>query len=312
LPRVSVIVPAHNAAATLPETLGSLAGQTFADWEAVVVDDCSEDGTERAARGVDARIRVLRSAANLGPAGARNLAIELLALLDADDLWLPNYLAEQVALYDRALAEGRRAGIVACDAYLLSGERRLPRTYAETVGSPAGIGVGRLLRENPIYVSAMFPRALFDEVGPFSSECFGSEDHDLWLRIVETGREVVFNPRPLAVYRLRSESVSANAAGMARTGQATYRLALERGRLGRRQRVIARRELRLQRAVERAQGIAEAWRLGRRGEAARLAGRSLALFGVVALERPGRWSRWLRAARGGAVTPIERARRAAR
>lgn len=300
--RVSVIVPAHNAAATLPETLRSIAAQTFADWEAVVADDHSTDGTATAADGIDERIRVVSSGVNLGPAGARNLAIEhasgeLLALLDADDLWLPDYLAEQVALYDRALAGGRPPGIVACDAYLLEGDRRLPGTYAQTYGSPAGIGVDRLLRENPIYVSALFPRAVLEEVGPFSTRTFGSEDHDLWLRIVETGREVIYNPRPLAVYRLRAGSVSADRPRMARTAQATYRLALERGRLSPRQRRIARRELRLQRAVERADGISAAWRSGRRPEALRRAAAGLPLFVLVALERLNRWARWLRAAR---------------
>jgi glycosyltransferase involved in cell wall biosynthesis len=298
---VSVIVPAYNAAATLPETLRSVVGQTFIDWEVVVCDDQSADGTAAAVADLDDRIRMVESPVNQGPAGARNLAIrhssgELLALLDADDLWLPDYLAEQVGLYDRARTEGRRVGVVACDAYLLTDGQRLPQTYGQIFGDPAGIDVRRLLRENPIFVSALVPRAVVDEVGPFSTECFGSEDHDLWLRILETGREVVYNPQPLAVYRVGSESVSADTGRMARTAQATYRLALARGRLSAPERWIARRELRLQRAVERAHDIGAAWRAGRRRAAGRLAGRSLPIFAVVAVERPGRWSRWIRAA----------------
>jgi glycosyltransferase involved in cell wall biosynthesis len=304
LARVSVIVPAYNAAATLPDTLRSLAEQTFTDWEAVVVDDLSTDDTAAVAQGIDERIRLVRSPVNLGPAGARNLATEhasgeLLALLDADDLWLADYLAEQVGLYDRTSASGRPVGIVACDAFLLLGERRLPRTYGEVFGRPVGVTVAGLLRANPIYVSTLFPRAVFDEVGPFSTECFGSEDHDLWLRIVETGREVVYNPRALAVYRVASGGVSSDSAGMARTAQATYRLALERGRLGPRERRIARRELRLQRSVERWQRIVDARRAGQPRRAGRLATRSLPLFALVAAEHPCRWATWLRAARTG-------------
>jgi glycosyltransferase involved in cell wall biosynthesis len=302
---VSVIVPAYNAASTLPETLRSVVGQTYADWEVVVGDDRSTDGTVAAASGIDDRIRVVESPVNEGPAGARNLAIRhssgaLLALLDADDLWLPEYLAEQVALYDRTRASRRRVGIVACDAQLLEEGRRLPRTYSQIFGSPAGIDVSRLLKENPIYVSALFEREVFDEVGPFSTECFGSEDHDIWLRIVETGREVVYNPKPLAVYRVGSESVSADAVRMARTAQATYRLALARGRLSPSEQRIARRELRLQRAVEKAHAAALAWRQGGRSHAAGLAVRGLPLFAAVAIENPGRWPRWLR----GASSPL--------
>lgn len=301
-------MPAYNAEATLAETLRSVAGQTYGDWEAVVADDRSEDGTAAAAEDIDDRIRVVRSPDNLGPAGARNLAVEhasgeLLALLDADDLWLPEYLNQQVALYDQARGGGRRVGIVACDAYLETGGRRLPRTYAQTYGSPEGIDVERLLQENPVYVSALFARAVLDEVGPFAVETFGSEDHDLWLRILESGREVVFNPRPLAVYRIGEQSVSASRAGMARTAQATYRLALARGRLSPRERRIAQRELRLQRAVASADSVVTSWRSGRRGEAARVAARSLPLFVRVALERPSRWRRWAR----GAASPAPRA-----
>jgi glycosyltransferase involved in cell wall biosynthesis len=317
VPRVSVIIPAHNSAGTLPETLGSVVAQSFSDWEAVVADDLSSDGTADAAEGVDDRIRVIRSAVNRGPAGARNLALEhasgeLVALLDADDLWLPDYLEQQVALFDRASADGRAVGIVACDAYLLAGEERLPRTYSELYGTPAGIGVERLLRENPVYVSAMVARSVLDEVGPFSTETFGSEDHDLWLRIVETGREVVYNPHPLAVYRVGSASVSADGARMARTAQATYRFALARGRLSPRERRTAERELRLQRAVEAATEVRAAWASGERVRGVRRAARSLPLFTRVAAERRDRWGRWFAAARGKPRDPLESIRRTGR
>ena len=302
MPRVSVIIPAHNSVATLPETLGSVVAQSFSDWEAVVADDLSSDGTAGAAEGVDERIRVVRSEVNRGPAGARNIALEhasgeLLALLDADDIWLPDYLEQQVGLFDRASADGRAVGIIACDAYLLAGGERLPQTYGQLYGTPEGIGVERLLRENPIYVSALFARSVLDEVGPFSTETFGSEDHDLWLRIVETGREVVYNPRPLAVYRVGTASVSSDTARMARTAQATYRLALERGRLSPRERRTAERELRLQRAVEAATVARSAWSDGARGRGAWQAVRSLPLFARVAAERPGRWGSWLKRTR---------------
>src|SRR5688572_16829702 len=117
MPRVSVIIPAHEAADYLASTLRTVVAQSVPDWEAIVVDDASSDGTAEAAEGIDPRIRVFRSERNLGPAGARNLALEhaqgeLLALLDADDAWEPHYLERQLALYDRLRAEGCSVGVV--------------------------------------------------------------------------------------------------------------------------------------------------------------------------------------------------------
>ena len=94
-------------------------------------------------------------------------------------------------------------------------------------------------------LTSMAARAVVQEVGGFSPETWGTEDHDLWIRIVERGYRVVINPRPLASYRVGTgASVTANLEGMARTNQATYRLALERGNLDPKQQTLARRHLR--------------------------------------------------------------------
>jgi glycosyltransferase involved in cell wall biosynthesis len=299
VPRVSVIVPAHNAAASLRETLASVAAQSYDGWECIVVDDASDDCTATSAIGVDPRIACVRSDRNLGPAGARNLGLEratgeLVAFLDADDLWLPDYLTRQTAAYDAARAAGRRVGVVACDARLLGPDGPLPITYGDWVGRPGRVTLTRLLRSNTIFVSAIAPRALVCELGGFSSECFGSEDHDLWLRMLEEGYEVVYTDEPLAVYRLAESSVSANVLGMARTTQTTYRRALARHRLNLPQRMVARRYLRLQALVEDWETAAAALRAGERRRAAAVALRSLPLLARVVLEHPNRWPRWAR------------------
>ena len=104
---------------------------------------------------------------------------------------------------------------------------------------------------------------------------------------------MVDNPAPLAVYRLAGASVSSHRPGMARTNQATYRLALQRGRLTPAQRRLARQQLRLHEGVEAVELY-----LGNR--AARLSWRSLVQLGgglaalaVFAAEHPRRWPRWL-------------------
>jgi len=316
MPRISIVIPAHNAAPHLAETLDSIVVQIYEDWQAIVVDDASTDDTASLAVDRDPRIICMRSERLLGPAGARNLALEratgeLVALLDSDDMWLPEYLQRQVARYDAARARGEEVGIVCCDAYELRSAGVAEQTYSERAGWCDEITLTSLLRQNTIFVSAIAPRAVIEEVGRFSTDCFGSEDHDLWLRIVESGMTVVPAREPLAVYRISDSSVSADVLKMARTTQTTYRRALARGQLDRSQRRIARRELRLHRVVELWEEIAAA-----RRETGKFPGRAVIraapLGARVALERPGRWSRWLRTgiavSRGAPGAGVDRSR----
>ncbi|MFL5906719.1 MAG: glycosyltransferase family 2 protein [Solirubrobacterales bacterium] len=259
MPRVSVIIPAFNAEAVLPQALRSIRQQSFGDWEAIVSDDASTDRTAEIAGEFGERVRVVRSQRNRGPAAARNAGIEdssgeLLAFLDADDYWLPEFLSEQVRLYDRDRGESEAAGlgIVACDALIL-GEGGMARgTYRDRIPFDEPLTLPVLLKRNPIFISALVPRTAVEQVGRFSPECFGTEDYDLWIRLLEVGCRVAYNPRPLAVYRLAGAgSVSGDTARMARNTQVVYRRALERGRLSRHERRIASRELRVQELAER-------------------------------------------------------------
>lgn len=305
MPRVSVIIPAHDAEAHVEEALRSIQAQTCTDWEAIVVDDASSDRTAEKVHGVgDARIRLVQSAANVGPAGARNMGVtqargELVALLDADDRWLPTYLERQVARYD---AEERRrpgVGIVACDAFVAVGERIADATYLDGLPLPVhDLGLARMLRGNPIFVSAVVPYQAGEEAGWFDPALYGTEDHDLWLRILETGRRAVLNREPLAVYRLARDSVSSNLARMACNNQLTLERALLRGRLTPGQRRVARAEMRYNRALE----VVATAALDGRGW--RSAVRHLPLLSWVVLSRPGRWPGWWRALRArGRVAP---------
>src|SRR5438067_1945043 len=260
MPRVSVVVPARNAAPHIGEALSSIVAQTFGDWEALVVDDGSTDGTADVARAVDPRIVVLDNPHPAGPAAARNLAIarasgELLALLDADDQWLPSYLERQVGLFDSEQARAGRVGIVACDALILENGAIRREPYSAFAGSAADVTLETLLRSNPIFISAVAPRAVVLDAGGFEPETFGSADHDLWIRIAELGYRVVFNDEPLAVYRKHSSTISGDLVAMARTSELAYRRALERGRLTPAQRRIVRRSLLLQRSVRQVEEL---------------------------------------------------------
>jgi glycosyltransferase involved in cell wall biosynthesis len=298
MPRVSVIIPAYNAERYLADALRSVKAQTYQDWEVVVGDDGSTDRTVEIAAAFDGRVKVIRAEKNAGPATARNHAVaqasgELLALLDADDLWLPEFLQHQLSLFDKNQARYGDVGVVACNARVLGPDGFLDGTYAEHVGAPAEVTLPRLLKGNFIYVSALSPRAVVDEAGGFCPEIFGAEDYDLWVRVVELGYRVVATDRVLATYRLSPESVSADSASLARATQKVYRRALARGNLSRRERSIARRELRLQRAVER---------IGRSGLSLRTLVASAPLFALVALEHPTRWRTYARMLRRRELT----------
>lgn len=104
MPRISVIIPTHNRPVLLTEALTSLRAQTFTDWEAVIIDDASSPPVT--VEGLDTRIRVLRHNSSQGGAAAKNTGInsatgEILAFLDDDDLYAPQYLERALDILDR-------------------------------------------------------------------------------------------------------------------------------------------------------------------------------------------------------------------
>jgi glycosyltransferase involved in cell wall biosynthesis len=302
MPRVSVIIPAYNAEAHLEEALRSVQAQTYNDWEVVVCDDGSTDATFEIASGFGDRVRIVQHARNSGLAAARNSAIrqsngELLALLDADDYWLPAYLAHQVALFDEE-SRNNKVGIVTCNAHVLGPSGILHRTYAELIGAPANVTVARLLQANHIFVSAISPRIVVDEAGGFYEQLRRVEDYDLWLRVVELGYRVAATDEPLAVYRVTHGSLSQDPTAMAQASQVVYRRALARGNLTPRDRRVAERELRFQRALEQI--------VSTNGISYRRALRALPLLLRVAAEHPRRSGAVARRAlrRGQGVSPF--------
>jgi glycosyltransferase involved in cell wall biosynthesis len=293
VPRVSIVVPAHNSGVDLTAAVRSIQAQTYDDWEAIVLDDASSDDTFEIASSFGARVRAVRSERNLGPAGARNRALseasgELIALLDADDRWLPLYLERQVGRLDSERARGRPVAVVGCDARVVMGDRELPRTFLDQIRGPLEpITLERMLKGNCIFISALVLRAAGDQVGWFATDLYGTEDHDLWLKLLEQGNEAVVNREALVIYRRAAGSVSSNLARMAANNQLTYHHALERGRLTPAQQQIARSQLRYNRAME---AFASAWFDHNLARAAR----ELPTLLSVALTRPRHWLDWIR------------------
>jgi glycosyltransferase involved in cell wall biosynthesis len=292
-PRVSVIVPAYNAAGHIGEALESVHAQTVSDWEIVVCDDGSSDDTAAVASSFGERVRLVQNKRNQGLAAARNAAIEhargsVLALLDADDVWLPEYLERQLQLLDRA-AEPRTVGIVSCNAFLRDERGRLPGTYADRFGYAERVDLERLLDISPIFISALIPRAALEDVGPFATDLRSCEDLDLWIRLVEAGYRVICTHEPLAVYRLSAGQLSAQPARMAQARQAVYRRAIARGGLTVEQRRAAERAIRREQAIETVALLAAGVRARR---LPRTRPSELARLVRVVAENPTRWRRW--------------------
>ncbi len=210
---VDVIIPAFNAAKYLPFALDSVYTQTFGDWHIVLVDDGSTDNTTEVVAPflsrLGSRITYIRQA-NRGLPAARNAAIrastsEFLALLDADDVWLPCRLSDSLKI----LAEYPQAGLAYGLITLMDSDGNLGRTWE---GNPR-YSEGRIAPQ--IYMRKVelpcptitFRRRCVEEVGLFDETMRATEDRDLWLRIA-LRYEVAFVPEVLAYYRISPSSMS--------------------------------------------------------------------------------------------------------
>lgn len=221
--RVTVIVPAYGVAHLLAEALTSLQRQTYSAWECIVIDDGAPDDVAGAVAPFlgDPRIRFLATS-NHGVSAARNSAIAqartpLIALLDGDDLFRPDYLATVVPV----LEADPQVRIVTCNAQIFGAVTRL-RNCVERPHELEG-GLAEVLdRSFNVYIGSTFRRADFEAVGGFDTRMAQSEDFDFWVRIMMLGGKAHYRPEVLAQYRVRPGSASANAGRMLLGNIRTY------------------------------------------------------------------------------------------
>jgi glycosyltransferase involved in cell wall biosynthesis len=185
---VSVVMPAYNAAETITESVVSVFAQSYTQWELIVVNDGSTDGTCKALAPFlgDPRVSLLQQE-NAGVAAARNVGIchcrgEFVAFLDADDLWEPDKLAMQVELFRSAAPT---LGLVHTHQVAFSGDRQCCRPKDDDACFGYLESAQRILVYDFIATSTVMVRAgLFAEVGLFDEALAGTEDWDLWIRIL--------------------------------------------------------------------------------------------------------------------------------
>lgn len=191
-PTVSVIIPCYNHAHYLSDALNSILAQTFVDWEAFVIDDGSTDNTAAvAAKFADPRIRYIHQE-NQGLSAARNNGIaaargELIALLDADDVWEPTFLRKMVT----ALRDDTAASAVYCGFRYMDACGELLKQSIMKVVLPDQFRDELLQQGNWLNPCSVVVRAsAYREIGPFDETLHACEDLDMWLRLSEHHRFV--------------------------------------------------------------------------------------------------------------------------
>jgi len=206
VPRVSVIIPAYNAAATIAATVESVLAQSFRDFEIIAVDDGSTDHTREILAGFGVRVRLIEQH-NDGPAAARNVgarasAGDLLAFLDADDLWRPTMLERAAA----ALYSEPAATLVYFNALIADSEGVELGTSLVGSGFDHAPSLNELLTQLwPIMPSAaVVRRSAYERCGGYRDELKGAsfrfEDVDFWIRMREQG-PFIYTAEPLVVWR---------------------------------------------------------------------------------------------------------------
>jgi glycosyltransferase involved in cell wall biosynthesis len=205
IPRVSVIIPAYNAARTIGTALASVRAQSYIDYEVIVVDDGSTDGTRDALEPwLDSITYIYQP--NGGPARARNTGIarasgSLIAFLDADDAWLPEKLTLQVE-YFRLFPE---TGLVHSAAFIASSDAVAAQRTTDVdfpFAPPRQLFCDVFETEVEIHtLTVMVSRAALDAAGGFDERReVHVEDWDLWLRIAARF-PIGYLRRPLALRR---------------------------------------------------------------------------------------------------------------
>jgi glycosyltransferase involved in cell wall biosynthesis len=221
---VSVIVPVYNVEAYLADTIRSVLAQTYTNFEMIIVDDGSTDGSLDIARGFsDPRIKIVRQT-NRGLAGARNTGIrnaqgEYLAFLDADDLWL----TQKLALHVRHLQQNPQVGVSFCRSSFIDdtgnplGINQMPKLTEITLEhllcrNPIGNGSAPVIRRE-VFAAIEFSQNRYgsEETFYFDEDFRSSEDIECWVRIMaKTDWQIEGIPETLTLYRVNNQGLSAN------------------------------------------------------------------------------------------------------
>lgn len=198
-PQISIIIPCYNQANYLKEAVDSILSQTIADWECIIVNDGSSDGTPVVAELLielhrDRTLKLINQE-NKGVVAARNVGLSqargnYLLFLDADDKLHPNFLAETLEI----LQQKPDVGFVYTDIEYFGNQ--------QGVKTDGDFDPSRLLRSNQASITSLFRRSICDRIGGFKTEMeAGLEDWEFWVAAYESGWPGYRLPKPYLYYR---------------------------------------------------------------------------------------------------------------
>jgi len=248
-PTFSVLVPAYQCAGLIGSTLESILAQTLPAHEVIVCDDGSTDGTADVAESFGAAVTVLRNE-HAGSGAARNACLSRatgthIVGIDADDLVLPGLLAA----YADALRVRPDLQIVTCDAYLETDGVIFDRYYRRTARFHVADQRLEALHQHFIFSFAAVLRTAAVEIGGWDRQLRSGMDTDFFLRLILAGAAAGLVWEPLAVYRMRSGSLSSDRARSMRAMVRIVERALEHESLSADERAAAAADLEIKRRL---------------------------------------------------------------
>ncbi|MBS4748892.1 teichuronic acid biosynthesis protein TuaG [Bacillus altitudinis] len=221
-PLVSIITPAYNAERYLTDTVHSVLAQTYSNWELIIADDCSTDGTRKLLGELsqtDDRINVIYLEENGGAAIARNTAIKqakgrFIAFLDSDDMWKQTKLEKQVKFM---LENNHAFTFTAYDIILENGE-----SLQKTVTAPAQLNYNEALKNT--IIGCLTVMLDLQQVGRVEMPNIRTrQDLATWLSILKKGFTAYGMSEPLSEYRIVGNSISSNKWKAAKKTWFVYR-----------------------------------------------------------------------------------------
>ena len=219
--KISIITPTYNSKIFINQTIQSILNQTYKNWELLITDDCSTDGTWELLlkyQKQDERIKVFRLEKNSGPGVARNNSIKhaqgrFIAFCDSDDQWKPDKLEKQLQFkLENDLALSFSSYDVIDEEDNLIGE----------VTAPGKVTYKTMLCNNYIgCLTAMYDTQKLGKM--YMPEIRKRQDWALWLSILKKVPYALSIPEKLAIYRARRKSISANKIDLIRYNWNIYR-----------------------------------------------------------------------------------------
>ncbi len=208
----SVIIPVFNRASLIETTIVSVFNQSFTDWEIIVVDDGSTDGTHDVLIQYSDKIKVFYQQ-NHGPGAARNLGInyaqgKYIVFLDSDDIWFPWTLS----IFNEVIQANNYPSFIVGESVFFSNELEIQNIYSSTAKFNYYVDYYKYSHHSlqPFIGAVAIHRITLQQVGNFTDQWINSEDNDLWLKLGICDGFVYIQSPVILAYRQHESSAIAN------------------------------------------------------------------------------------------------------